>query len=268
MELRLFIIFRKRIAHRIYPDPANLVCLLLRFFHDLLSSQWVVLHFMSLLCRLSWPTWFQTGCTWGPTRSCQLSLQIFLLFWRLSSSWSFLLSLLMRFIILWDLPYGEGWSCFSLLFSPGCLSEDWTRFFDWWLSRSLCLLSLSRGLKIIPKAIFNNQGNDEYGMRKGRLSGSGYLPLEIRLCPMGYGNDGASRNRDHRNKHWKILSALMNFISHRFVQAILKLHYKTLFIQPEYYQSAQSCIQLYLFITSTYANHKKIITTWHALRTV
>ena len=56
--------------------------------------------------------------------------------------------------------------------------------------KSLCLLSLSFGPKIIPKAIFNNQGNDECGMRKGRLKRSGYLPLEIRLCPMGYGNDG------------------------------------------------------------------------------
>jgi len=50
-------------------------------------------------------------------------------------------------------------------------------------------LSLSFGPKIIPEAIFNNQGNDECGMRKGRLYWSGYLPLEIRLCPMGYGDD-------------------------------------------------------------------------------
>ena len=42
----------------------------------------------------------------------------------------------------------------------------------------------SFGSKIIPKTIFNNQGNDEYGMRNGRLYGSGYLMLEIRLCPM------------------------------------------------------------------------------------
>jgi len=44
--------------------------------------------------------------------------------------------------------------------------------------------SLSFGPKIIPEAIFNNQGNDEYGMRNGRLYGSGYLMVEIRLCPM------------------------------------------------------------------------------------
>jgi len=49
----------------------------------------------------------------------------------------------------------------------------------------LCLLSLSFDFKIIPKAIFNNQGNDEYGMRKWRLNGSGYLLLEIRFCLMG-----------------------------------------------------------------------------------
>jgi len=45
--------------------------------------------------------------------------------------------------------------------------------------------SLFFGPKIIPEAIFNNQGNDEYGMRKGRLYGSGYLLLRIRLCLMG-----------------------------------------------------------------------------------
>jgi len=45
----------------------------------------------------------------------------------------------------------------------------------------------------------------------------------------------------------RIHKALMNFISHRFVQAILKLHYKTLFILPEYYQSASSVFSLYLF---------------------
>jgi hypothetical protein len=44
------------------------------------------------------------------------------------------------------------------------------------------LLSLSFGPKIISKAIFNNQGNDEYGVRKRRLSGSGCLLLEIRFC--------------------------------------------------------------------------------------
>ena len=48
----------------------------------------------------------------------------------------------------------------------------------------LYLLPLSFDFKIIPKAIFNNQGNDEYGMRKGRLNGSGYLLLEIRFCLM------------------------------------------------------------------------------------
>ena len=45
--------------------------------------------------------------------------------------------------------------------------------------------SLSFGPKIIPEAIFNNQGKDEYRMRKGRLSRSGYLLMEIRVCPMG-----------------------------------------------------------------------------------
>jgi hypothetical protein len=49
----------------------------------------------------------------------------------------------------------------------------------------LYVSSLSFGPKIIPEAIFNNQGNDEYGMRKGRLSGSGYLMLEIRFCLIG-----------------------------------------------------------------------------------
>jgi len=48
-----------------------------------------------------------------------------------------------------------------------------------------CLLSPSFGPKIISKAIFNNQGNDEYGIRKERLYGSGYLMLEIRFCLMG-----------------------------------------------------------------------------------
>jgi len=38
----------------------------------------------------------------------------------------------------------------------------------------------------------------------------------------------------------RIHKPLMNFISHRFVEAILKLHYKTLFIQPENYQSVSS----------------------------
>ncbi|MCX5810935.1 MAG: hypothetical protein NT178_00080 [Proteobacteria bacterium] len=70
--------------------------------------------------------------------------------------------------------------------------------------------SLSFGPKIISKAIFNNQGKDEYGMRNGRLYGSGYLMLEIRLCLIGerhYGRDsithgdvGACCNRDHGNK--------------------------------------------------------------------
>jgi len=95
-----------------------------------------------------------------------------------------LLSLLLRFIILLDRPDGNGWSCFSLSSSPGCLSEGWIRFFGWWLSWSLCLLSLSFGPKIISKTIFNNQGNDEYEMRKGSLSGSGYLMLGVRFCLM------------------------------------------------------------------------------------
>jgi hypothetical protein len=55
---------------------------------------------------------------------------------------------------------------------------------------ALCLLSLSFDFKIILKAFFNNQGNDEYGMRKGLLSGSGYLMLEIRFCLMGHGDGG------------------------------------------------------------------------------
>jgi len=58
------------------------------------------------------------------------------------------------------------------------------------LSWSLCLLSLSFGPKIIPEAIFNNQGNDEYGMRKGRLNGSGYLLSGIRLCLINLKSDG------------------------------------------------------------------------------
>jgi hypothetical protein len=40
------------------------------------------------------------------------------------------------------------------------------------------------------KAIFNNQGDSEYGIRKGRLNGSECLMLEIRFCLMGYGNGG------------------------------------------------------------------------------
>jgi len=45
----LFIFFHKREAHRIYPDPANLVCLLSRFFHCSFSGQWFVNHLVSLL---------------------------------------------------------------------------------------------------------------------------------------------------------------------------------------------------------------------------
>ena len=150
MELRLFIIFRKRIAHRIYPDPANLVCLLLRFFHDLLSSQWVVLHFMSLLCRLSWPTWFQTGCTWGPTRSCQLSLRISLLFWILSSSWSLpplsikkllpsvsLMALVEHTLSQTVCSWGLASSCPLFLQISLCL---WLLFFSWSLPPYFVLL--------------------------------------------------------------------------------------------------------------------------------
>jgi len=45
----LFMFFHKREAHRIYPDPANLICLLSRFFHCSLSGQWFVNHLVSLL---------------------------------------------------------------------------------------------------------------------------------------------------------------------------------------------------------------------------
>ena len=31
----------------IHPDPANLICLLSRFFHFLVSSQWIMIHFVS-----------------------------------------------------------------------------------------------------------------------------------------------------------------------------------------------------------------------------
>jgi len=49
----------------------------------------------------------------------------------------------------------------------------------------LYLLSLSYGFKVIPAAIFNNQGDSEYWMRKQWLYGSGYLMMEIRFCLMG-----------------------------------------------------------------------------------
>ena len=45
----LFMYFHKREASRIYPDPANLICLLPCFFHRSLSGQWFVNHLVSLL---------------------------------------------------------------------------------------------------------------------------------------------------------------------------------------------------------------------------
>ena len=40
--------------------------------------------------------------------------------------------------------------------------------------------------KLISKAIFNNQWNDECEMRNERLYGSGYLILEIRVYLMEF----------------------------------------------------------------------------------
>jgi hypothetical protein len=48
MFCNLFIFFHKREASRIYPDPANLICLVSRFFHCSLSGQWFVNHLVSL----------------------------------------------------------------------------------------------------------------------------------------------------------------------------------------------------------------------------
>jgi len=48
MDRDLFIFFQKRIAHRIYPDPTDLICLVSRFFHDFVSGQWVFFHYMFL----------------------------------------------------------------------------------------------------------------------------------------------------------------------------------------------------------------------------
>lgn len=59
-----------------------------------------------------------------------------------------------------------------------------------------CPLSLSFGPTIIPKSIFNNQGNDKYEMRKKRLYESGYLLLEIRFCLIGYDHDSRDSIRD------------------------------------------------------------------------
>ena len=49
MFRNLFIFLDKREAHWIHPDPANLVCLVSRFLHNLLSRQWVPVHLMFLL---------------------------------------------------------------------------------------------------------------------------------------------------------------------------------------------------------------------------
>ena len=43
---------------------------------------------------------------------------------------------------------------------------------------------LSFGPKIIPEAIFNNQGKDEYEMGKSPLCGSGKMAMTISVCLM------------------------------------------------------------------------------------
>ena len=43
---------------------------------------------------------------------------------------------------------------------------------------------LSFGPKIIPKAIFNDQGKDEYEMGKRPLDGSGKMAMTISVCLM------------------------------------------------------------------------------------
>jgi hypothetical protein len=50
----------------------------------------------------------------------------------------------------------------------------------------LCLsFSLSFGPKIIPGAIFSNQGAADYEVGTESLSGSVYLPEGLGFCPMG-----------------------------------------------------------------------------------
>ena len=81
MFRNLFMFFHKREAHRIYPDPTNLIWLVSRFFHCSLSGQCFLMHLITLLliigsasndkrcdaaavfvCRLS-----RSSCPWCPS---------------------------------------------------------------------------------------------------------------------------------------------------------------------------------------------------------
>jgi hypothetical protein len=50
----LFVFFQKRVTHRIYPDPTNLICFVSRFFRNSISGQWVLFHFMFLFPALTY----------------------------------------------------------------------------------------------------------------------------------------------------------------------------------------------------------------------
>jgi len=114
-------------------------------------------------------------------------------------------------------------------------------------------------------------------MRNGRLYWSGYLMFEIRLCLIGQRDGGtnyitgrqvgASCNRNHEIIAERIHKALMNFISHRFVQAIFKASLKK---HPS--SGLKLIILPYSIFVYIYPKHALTIrtsslhTTWHTSR--